>query len=63
MIRRSERIMSQAVGGVTTRYRITRIHVFGCCVWVNTVQLAATPATGPLDDSTGEFPVTGGAKP
>lgn len=59
MIRRSERIMSQAVGGVTTRYRITRIHVFGCCVWVNTVQLAATPATpatGSLDDATGEFP-------
>lgn len=36
MIRRSERIVRQEVNGTATTYRVTRIHVFGCCVWVNT---------------------------
>lgn len=61
MIRRSERIVRQEVNGTATTYRVTRIHVFGCCVWVDTREVEPPrPATRP--DDTAEFPATGGAK-
>lgn len=38
MIRRSERIVRQEVGTITYVYRITRVHVFGLCVYTGTTE-------------------------
>lgn len=73
MIRRSERIVRQEVNGIATKYRVTRIHVFGCCVYTDTRETeppmltyrVASPGP-PIPDDTAEFngvsTVTGGVK-
>lgn len=38
MIRRSERDAETTHGGITTLWRVTRIHVLGFCVWNNQVE-------------------------
>jgi hypothetical protein len=66
MIRRSERIVRQEVNGTATTYRVTRIHVFGCCVYLGQVELndpwmtPRRPATRPAPDDTAEFPARPG---
>lgn len=43
MIRRSERNVKQEVNNVATWYRVTRIHIFGFCVYLSQRELTSSP--------------------